>query len=133
MKFSDQRRNLKAENLGRWVDVKLTGYDGIALKVRGFNNPDYVRERDTLRAAQAPEDRRKNIPAADFAKLLREHILLDWRGYTNDDGSPMLFDADSAEAALADEELIDFRDAVAWAADVVSRDRYASAEQNSKN
>lgn len=133
MKLSNIKRNIAAEKSGRWIDIKLPDFDGVALKVRGIGNPDYEALKSRLVDARAPEDREKDLSAEEIAQLLGDAIVLDWRGILNDDNTPLAFDRATAMKLLSDQDYGDFRSAVIWAAQNVGRDRYASAEQDAKN
>ena len=105
---------------GAWVkDIPVPGFDGVALRVRGLNNPDARRLREKL-ASEAG----KGGPIAGekldaiASEVIAEAILLDWN--LTDDGAPLPFSKEKAAELLADEDIGPLlREAVSYAASVV--------------
>jgi hypothetical protein len=92
MKLSDLKVSKDAiTGDGVWIeDVPIPG---LALKVRSTLNPRYQTLRSALVAAIPPGLRQKGVSADDLvsidAKCIAETILVDWRGFTDDDGKPL--------------------------------------------
>lgn len=110
--LSDLRIDTEAESAGAWIgdipDMPL-----LKLYARGWHCPQA--EALLLRLA------RQGVPLPEAeTRVLREVILLDWRGLT-DGGVAVPFSAEMAAHLLTDPEFRLFRAAVRWAAEQVGR------------
>lgn len=117
VRLSDLRVDLAAVENGAWVEG-IPGMGDLALKVRGLDcEPARLRRR--LRA-------RRGVSSDDvMTEVLREVVLLDWRGLT-DGGEPLPYSAETADILLTLTEFRPFRQAVIWAAEHVGTRRRAA-------
>jgi hypothetical protein len=137
MKLSDlkvARESITAD--GVWMDgVPLPG---LAVKVRSTLNPDYQALRVRLVNAVPPFRRQDGLSPADQfeieTKCIAQTLLVDWRGFTDDDGAPMpMPQGADLEALLADPEFAILRLAVLQAAQNASLVRTQQREADEKN
>lgn len=93
--LSKYKTDKDAETNGVWVEVD----NGVELKVARINNDKAREERRRLEkpyrnfANGAPEHVQEDI----LRKVVSKHVLLDWKGVTDDDGKPLTFSAETAE------------------------------------
>lgn len=141
MKLSAIRRNTTAVEQGRWID-DIPGMGDLRLRVRGSGNKDWNRLQNDLVAKVPRENRLRGLSDDDaFAidtECLLESILLEWDNLTGDGvigdlDQPVPYSADTARRLLSEPEYVVFRNAVTWAAGVVSSDAEADAKADSKN
>jgi hypothetical protein len=136
MKLSKIAVNSAAIENGRWVDVDHF-MPGVRLKVRGFEGADYLRLQAKLTAETPRADRLKGADSPLMrelsTRLLVDAILSDWEGLENEDGTPLAYSKAKATEILANRDLLVFRKAVEWAANVVGDDEIADAEDVAKN
>ncbi len=114
---------------GAWV-VDIPGLEGLALKVRGGNNPDARRLRQKLVQEVPAEDRKGGLSDADAARINVEVIvgavLVDWN-LTDDDGAALPITKDLLR------DLPPLVEGVAYASQVVGTEGQASLESATKN
>ncbi len=127
---------LKFEN-GGWVD-NIPDMGELRLKVRGINNTDFRKMAAKLHEAEPRQFKvgGKMDPGrqdAITAKCLLHTVLLDWDGVLDDKGAPVPYSIDMARDLLTKPEFRRFREAVAWAANVVADDIAADTEEAGKN
>lgn len=136
MKLSAVKSSVRNVQQGAWVkDLPIQGLEGVALKVRGINNPDAVRLRGEL-VANLPEERRAVLIEADRDAIGNEimvrAILLDWN--LEDDDGAMACTEDAVRAILADPDMgAEMARAIAYAASVVGAQGLQSLEAATKN
>jgi hypothetical protein len=122
---------------GAWVD-NIPEMGGVRLKVRGAGNAAYRRLQQKLYDA-VPRSKKigGNLDPDEADRItaicMRDTILTDWDGFTNDDGSPVPFDREMAGEMLTDPDFVRFRNAVAWAASVVADQRAEDGEADRGN
>lgn len=100
MKFSKFKTNTTLENEGVWVDIG----DGATIRVARLGNPAYAKfleksykpYRAQLKAGTLPDEIAQTI----FHKALSKHVLLDWKGFTEDDDTPVTYSHDEAYKRL---------------------------------
>ena len=110
--LTDVKIDMAAERDGAWIG-DIPDLPGVDLLVRGWECP----------AARALLMRlaRKDTPLAEAEiHVLRDVILLDWRGLT-DDGEAFAFTPDAAAKLLEEPEYRLFRAAVRWASEQVGK------------
>lgn len=137
MKLSDLKVNAARAEQGAWVD-DIPELPGIRLKVRGFGNSDdrrvQTRELETIprhkrqrgRASDADQDRIMNA-------RLKEAILVDWEGLTDEAGAPLPMTPELVDQLLTDPDFAKFRFALIWAASIVAEDEAADEKADVKN
>jgi len=121
-----------AEEGGVWVEIG----EGAAVKVARFGNDRHQAALDRLRkpyrnilraGGEIPADRHTEIAIEAMADAL----LLDWRGFENDDGSEVAYSREMAVWFLT--ELKDFRNQIAALAMEVESYRASALETAAKN
>jgi hypothetical protein len=123
IKISSIAADLKRENDGDYVEIPpdiIGGGEGILLKVRAFSYAPYLKERNEIVRKWHRAYGRDQVPL-DVAfkadgRLYAKHILLDWKGLDEDDGSPMKFSIERAEELMTNMEFRLLQDAVQYAA-----------------
>lgn len=110
MKLSSFVTDTSLEQEGVWVDIG----DGAEIRVARAGNPEHEALLRKLRKPHEKRFRSGEIPP-DLAKsiaveAMARHILLDWRGITEDDGTPIPYSYENAKRLLG---LRDFREMVA--------------------
>ena len=123
MDLGKTRVDLTRSKAGEWVK-NIPGLGDIELKVRGSNTPAFRLAQAKAQRAIPREARRDaglmDPEAADVAlgQALAEGALVDWRNVSVD-GEAIAYSPEAAAKLLTDPEFSTFRDAVAWAADLV--------------
>jgi len=121
-----------AEEEGVWVEIG----EGAAVKVARFGNKRHEKALDRLRkpyrnilrtGGEIPKDRAEAIVIESMA----EALLLDWRGFEDDDGRAIAHDKETAIGLLT--ELKDFRNQVAAIAMEAETYRASALEAAAKN
>ncbi len=101
----------KLEIEGVWVDLG----EGGSIKVARAGNRENRRELKRLIAPHKAALRADNLPDDVLEKItikvMARTILLDWKGIDDDDGKPIAYSQEAAEAQLTKHK--DFRDFVA--------------------
>ena len=99
MKLSALRSEITDE--GTWAE--MPEFRGVSVCVRTTDHPEYVRainvglERRSRAARKDPNVRNEIVMRA-----VAKHLLLDWKGVTDDDDQPMPFDRDLVEGWAKD-------------------------------
>ena len=121
---------------GGWVS-DIPGMGDLELQVRPLLNPKFRRLQSKLNQAvtrekriggQVDEDEQDRI----LTTCLLNTVLLGWRNL-KDGGDDVPFTPEMARTLMLQPEFRDFRDAVLYAAGVVSDDRIANQEDAAKN
>lgn len=122
---------------GDWVE-NIPEMGDLRLKVKGARNKAWERMQRVLldavprklkvggRVDQAEQDRITSI-------LLRDACLLDWGKLEGDDGTLIPYSKEMANTLLTDPQYRNFRDAVAWAGNIVAEQGSAAVEEIAKN
>lgn len=136
MKISDRKIDPTKREKGAWIS-DIPEWGGLQLKVRGAGNSDWAkREQELIR--KVPRALRINgLPKANQDHInntvLFECCLLDWRGLEDDSGNPEPFSKELARKYLFEPEFEPFRDAVAWASQLVAEKGQAEIEEDAGN
>jgi len=122
---------------GTWID-DIPDMPGVELKVRGFGNTDDKRiQAAAYDALPRAKKIRGKLDADDAEKIMNERllgaILCDWKGLEQDDGQPLQYAPDVAEALITDPAYSRFRQSVIWAAGIVGEEAAADLETDAKN
>lgn len=139
MKLSDIRVDAAAIEAGDWIgDLPFPGLEGVKLRVRGIGNSDYRRLQSKLF-----RDLSKRVGAADVTddlgegitnELIAKTVWLGCEGIFEEDGTTAIaFTPELALQLLSDPELSTLRNAVTYAANLLTSRRKASAEDAKKN
>lgn len=137
MKFSDIKIDSTKHDNADWVD-NIPEFQGVRFKVRAAENNDWRKLRQVLVDAiprkhkvggrLRPEDQDRLI-----AILLRDTSLVDWDGLENDDGTPLAYSREAADKFLTEPDFGKFREAVMYAANIVSEQYASDVEDIAKN
>jgi hypothetical protein len=136
MKLSELKIDSQAIQTGRWIDAP--GLPGCRFKVRGIGNSDYRRLHQKL-IGNVPRTKKVGgtIEPDEIdritATLLVETVLLDWSGFENDDGLPLVYSKDASAKILTDPDFSVVRDSVFAAAQSVGEEMSESVEDDTKN
>ncbi|MFG1349095.1 hypothetical protein [Xanthobacter autotrophicus] len=137
MNFSKIKQAGARINGGAWVkDIPVDGFADVALKVRGANNPDARRLRDSL--VREASDGRKGGLSPDQAdaingRIIAETILVGWN-LTDDAGAPVPATQENVAEFLADPDIGPLlREAVSWASAMVGSRGVDEIEAAAKN
>lgn len=122
---------------GDWVS-DIPNLEGVRLKVRGLGNAKFrklqARLFDAVPRAKRVGGRLDPDEGDRIAGIcMRETVLIDWDGITDDDGLTIPYSKDLAGTLLSDPAYRPFRDGVAWAAGVVGEQNTAADEDDAKN
>ena len=139
MKVSSFKRDSSRAEAGEWVD-DVPGFPGVRFKVRGLQSLAFSDAQARLQR-QVPAHKRKedgsiepSLAYAVMGKAMQQAVLLDWDGIEDDEGNPMIYDADLAMTWLTDMDYSHFAEAIMAAAQVVDRrTRTTAGEQVEKN
>ena len=124
MKLTDLEIDVDKLEQGDWVE-SIPDMGDLRLKVRGSGNSDYrALQQKLLRAVPRGQLRDGRVPPEVQDKitsqLLLDTVLLDWDGLAGEDEQPIPYSKELAAKLLTEPKYRRFRDAVAWAADVVA-------------
>ncbi|TDR90291.1 hypothetical protein [Enterovirga rhinocerotis] len=118
------------------VRVRLADFDprfeDAWVKVRAFGNKDDQRiidKQNRLRRGTITND----AAAANMTERLREAILVDWGGFTDDNDKAVPYSREQADTWLADKDYALFRAGVVWAASEVSNGDAKDIEADSRD
>jgi len=106
---------------GIWIG-DIPGMEGVRLRVRPQGNPDYRALYQQLVSTVPRAKKRGGLIVDQAAKAqiegrcLAETVLLDWDGFEDENGSPLVYSAELAKQVLLDPDMQNVRDAVNWAA-----------------
>jgi hypothetical protein len=128
---------IKAKD-GVWID-DIPEFAGVRLKVRPQGNPDYRSLYQRL-VATVPRSQKRGGVISDQAvksqiegRCLADTVLVDWEGFEDDYGGPLVYSEDQAKQYLLDPEMQALRDAVNWAAGVAEEEARATLEDDAGN
>lgn len=137
MKLSEIKIDPKKFEQGDWVG-EIPEMGELRLKVRGIGNSDFRRMQSKLTEAEPrkyrvagrlPPERQDAITA----QCLLHTVLIDWDGVQGEDGQPLPYSEELARDLLTKPEFKRFREAVAWAANVVAEDIQEGVDDAGKN
>jgi hypothetical protein len=127
MKFSKFATDKSLEIEGAWVDIG----DDAHIRVARIGNDRYAKRLETLYKPYRKMQRTNSVPDDLARKLfidaLATTVLLEWKGFTNEDGSEVPYTVDTAIAKLT--ELKDFRELVVEIATEVATYRNEEIEE----
>lgn len=110
MKFSKFATDKSLETEGAWVDIG----DGAQVRVARIGNDKYAKRLETLYKPYRRMQRTNTVPDDLARKLfidaLAHTVLLEWKGFTGEDGTEVPYSASAAIEKLT--ELKDFRELV---------------------
>lgn len=138
MKISSIKADLEKVESGVWIS-DIPDFEGVRLKVRPSDNPDYgalyqqlveTTPRNLKRGGVVKDAETKTKIAA---RCLADTVLVDWDGFEDDDGKPLPYSAPLAKQWLLDPQYAAFRHAVAWAGNVAQEESRLAFEDNSGN
>lgn len=136
VKLSSLKADRVKEREGDWIDSPDIG-KGVAFLVRSTNYAPYRIARDARFAKLARKHGSDEIPDDERAKALGElaieYLLLDWRGFAEDDGEPIPFSEERANEILTDEAFRALRGSVYLAAMKVGQGEVEFVEESAKN
>jgi len=127
--------DVEREEKGDWVEVP--DLPGVSLKVRSLYNKDYQHAQQVAARKMARRYGKQPIPpdvqTKTYARLLSDHVLLDWSGITDENGDAVSYSVEFGRDVLADPQYRRLADAVAWAAGVVGEQDVEDLEDDAKN
>jgi len=126
MKLSELKIDAQKGEAGAWVR-DIPDFGDVALKVRGLGNSDWRRLSAKLYDAVPRSKRQGNkIDPLESDRIVNECLietaLVDWSGITGDDDKPMPYSKALARELITDPNYSNFRNAVLYAAGVVSQE-----------
>jgi hypothetical protein len=137
MKLSAGKINPVALEQGAWVgDIPDMG--DLKLKVRGVNNAAWRElERKLIEALPREKKIRGRIDQKEQDRITSECLyqtaLLDWDGFEDDDGKPILYEQGLAKELCFNPEYMRYRLAINWAANIVAEEKKADQDEIVKN
>ena len=135
MKLDDIAVDLDREEQGDWVEIP--DLPGVTLKVRSLYNKDYQHAQQAAARKIARRYGNRLVPpdvqTKAYARLLADHVLLDWDGITDESGNGVEYAPEYGRDVLADPKYRRLADAVTWAANVVGDQDVEDLEDEGKN
>lgn len=138
MKISSIKQDPKKVETGIWIG-DIPDFEGVRLKVRPANNPDF-RQLYSQLVETTPRHLKRGGQVRDYdtkvainARCLADTVLLDWEGFQDDEGNPLSYQPELAKQLLLDPEMVAFRDAVSWCANVAEEETRLGFEENAGN
>lgn len=136
MKLSSIQVDSALAEQGDWVE-NIPKLQGIKIKARGIDNSDY-RLLESKLIREIPEtDRAEGVLPVDqdriASTLLLETVVLDVVGFTEDDGTPIIYTKDLGRQWLFNPDYKAFREACAWAGAAVARRKKVASVAEVKN
>lgn len=132
MKLSEFYRDSAKVKEGQWIG-DIPGFEGVEFLVRGDSHAGARALRDKLMEDWAAKNGDARVPAADEAamnaQIIREEILLDWRGIEDDENNPVPVNTD----LIGNPDFEDLTAAVMFAARRVGRNIVKAREADAKN
>lgn len=138
VKLSSLKADLSKERDGDWIEAPDID-KSVSFFVRSTNYAPFRIARNAVFAKLArkhgneADDIPDDIRAKALGKLAVEHLLLDWKGFVDDDGQPIPYDEDKAAEILTDEAYRAVRGSVYLAAMKVGQAEVESVEETAKN
>lgn len=134
-RLSALRVDADAIEHGEWINPG-DEFDGMKLKVRGFNDAYFDAQNQKMRRAALPfNENAAKIPNATArtirAECLAQHVFVDVRGLEGDDGKPV--DAARFKTLMLDPNFGTLVQAVQVAASMVGRGMALDVEDAAKN
>jgi len=137
MKLSAGKINVAALEQGAWVgDIPNMGE--LRLKVRGTSNADWRElERKLINALPREKKIRGLVDAKEQDTIVAECLfqagLQDWDGFEDDEGKPIPYSKELAREICFNPEYMRYRDAIAWACNVVAEEKKSDQDDIVKN
>lgn len=134
IRLSSLKADLVREREGDWVEVP--DWEGVAFRVRSTETPAFREARDgLLRRLQAMGRGRIDHDelSAQLGRLYARHLLTGWRGICDDDGRPIDYSPERAEALLGDPAYRLLAEAVLAAAQRLGHVEVQFVEEAAKN
>lgn len=131
VKFSSIAANLTKERDGEYREVPE--WPSVKLGVRSLHNPAYQLARDALIARYV---RKKPSPVQrqiDAGRLYATHILFGWDGFSNEDGTPLVYTPELAMEKMTNPEYRELVQKVEAAATEVGESEIEFIEEATKN
>jgi hypothetical protein len=135
VKLNSLRADMRRQNDGDWVEIPEL--PGVAFKVRGINYGPYQAENSTLLMAYRRRYEARGLPVPneisnrDIARIYAKHLLLDWRGFLDDNEAELPYSREVAEEMLGAPG--DFFRHVLFAVTQVSNTEAEIVEDTAKN
>jgi hypothetical protein len=136
IKLSSIKADIVKEMEGEWIDIP--DIPGIAFLLRSSHYPPFVTAKaQAIRKLMAANGGTEIIPEKDLsranASLFVEHLLLDWRGFAEDDDTAIEYTAERALQILSDPGFRELNRHIGWAADQVGKAQVEFVEAAAKN
>lgn len=138
MKISSIKTDTAKAEAGIWVG-DIPDFEGVRLKVRPASNPDF-RQLYSQLVETTPRHLKRGGQVRDYdtkvainARCLADTVLLDWDGFEDEAGKPLLYTAELAKSWLLDPEMAAFRDAVSWCGNVAEEETRLGFKDNAGN
>lgn len=138
MKITSIKTDIAKAAAGIWVG-DIPDFEGVRLKVRPSNNPDY-RQLYSQLVETTPRHLKRAGVVKDYdtkvsisARCLADTVLLDWEGFEDDKDKPVPYSPELAKQWLLDPEMAAFRDAVAYAGSVAEEETRLGFGENAGN
>lgn len=136
MRFEDLRIDSDLVEGGQWRPA--AGLPGMEFKVRGADNLDWRRLNGKL-IAELPREKQlaASLDPEDEDRingvLLAETVLLDWRGFVDENKAAVPYDRERALDMLTHPDFRRFRNSVLTTARIFANETIAERERSAKN
>jgi hypothetical protein len=135
VKLSSLRTDGELGRQGDWVESLLI--PGVEFKVRSINYPPYTIARDIMRQRLSRKYGVKPIPQEvlyeELGRLYVDHLLLDWRGFADDNGKEQAYTKELGLSILTDPDYREVISAVELATGQIGQGEIEFVEEEAKN
>ena len=138
MKMNSLKTDLAKAEAGIWIG-DIPDFPGVELKVRPQGNPDYrVLYQRLIQTVPRGKKRAGAITDPEMkaqvdGRCLADTILVDWKGFEDDDNKPLAYSPELAKQLLSEVDMQALRGALVWAAGVAEEEARVSLEDDAKN
>lgn len=140
MSLAKARARGRKVRQGGWVADPSGKFPGVSFRVGGWDRPEYIAARNEKLRAVPREEREAFgfFQSAAFRKIdnqaLVEHLLFDWAGVREEEGGAETpYSKEAAADIFADDDLMDFHEAVRLAISNVAEQGRDDLEADIKN
>lgn len=135
VKLGSLRADVARERDGDWVEIP--DLPGVSLKVRGFSYGPFTMARDIVQMKWSRRYGREPVPVEvsfpENGKLYAEHILLDWKGFVDDDGKDVPYTREASLELLTDPAFRELHDHIRYAGTKLAQTEVEFVDAAAKN